>query len=81
MSERKYTVEITRKVFDDGFGFAVIIGEDPDGSGLVSIHYSEDGTKPPEGMRAIFIDPNMALLVAAEIEKQARYLISREAAA
>ena len=78
MSERKYTVEITRKVFDDGFGYAVVIGEDPDGSGLVSIYYSEDGTKPYEGMRAIVIDPNMALLVATEIEKQARYLIARE---
>lgn len=79
MSEIKYTVEITRKVFDDGFGFAVVIGEDPDGSGLVSIHYSEDGGKPPHGMRPIVIDPNMALLVATEIEKQARYLLLREA--
>lgn len=80
MSERKYTIEMTQKVFDDGFGYAVVIGEDPDGSGLVSIHYSEDGGKPPKGMRAIVIDPAMALLVAAAIDKQARYLIEREAA-
>ena len=80
MSERKYTVEITRKVYDDGLGFAVIVSEDPDGIGLVSIHYSEDGTTPPDGMRPIVIEPQMALLVATEIEKQARYLIDRESA-
>jgi hypothetical protein len=78
VSERKYTVKITRKIYDDGFGFAVVVGEDPDGSGLVSIHYSEDGTTPPDGMRAIVIEPQMALLVATELEKQARYLIARE---
>ena len=76
MSDVKYTTETTQKVFDNDFGFAVVIGEDSDGLSMVSIYYSEDGNKPTSD--EIRIDPNMALLVAKAIEKQAMYIKERE---
>jgi len=77
MSDVKYTTEMTQRVFDNDFGFAVVIEEDHGGCNLISIYYSEDGKRADTDNR-ITIDARMALLVAAAIVKQANYIIKRE---
>jgi len=79
MADVKYTTEMTQKVFDNDYGFAVIVGEDQDGLGLVTLQYSEDGTETPGVFPAISINPLMAKEVAKAIINQATFIMEREA--
>lgn len=78
MSEEKFTTEMTLKVFHNDFGYAVVVGEDSDGLGMVSMYYSEDGVKVDDRRQTLTFDPLMALKVADAIKKQAAYILDRD---
>lgn len=68
-----YTIEVTRKVFDDDLGASIEVRPDQDGLGLVNIIGGEDFGGD------ICLCPEMAILLADAIKATANELLKETA--
>jgi hypothetical protein len=74
----EYTLETTKTIWNDQYGYRFVVKEDGDGLGLIEVSYIE--TSNEGEVRLVPFDPAMASLLCKAIMEVADTILERQAA-